>query len=126
MNTPEKEVYGVANTTGDKHVNFKMRLANTGTTTAPENTADMDNIVNPLESKIYDTSSNKQIWFRTKFGNQLMQFKSDWQALNGQELQKTIKRILIHIWYYKIHLAGHLLESIQWLGSGDNVTNSHS
>jgi len=57
----EEEVYGVANMTADKRVEFQVCLFSAETEATTWSIADMDYIANQLEREIYGITSNEQM-----------------------------------------------------------------
>jgi len=57
----EEEVYGVANMTADKRVEFQVCLFSAETEATTWSIADMDYIENQLEREIYGITSNEQM-----------------------------------------------------------------
>jgi len=55
----EEEVYGVANMTSDKHVEFQIHLSDAETQATTWSITDMDHIVNQLEREIRGNTPNE-------------------------------------------------------------------
>jgi hypothetical protein len=64
--------------------------------------------------------------FKKEFSIRLIEFEAWWQAIGIQELRKTIDQHAIHFGYQKMHLVSHKAESIQRMGSGNNLTTDIS
>jgi len=96
MNTAAgEEVYGAANETANKRVEFQVRLSDAETEATTLSVADTDCIANQLEREIYGVTSNEQLCFKMEFSIHLIKFEAWWQALGVQELQKTIQQRVI-------------------------------
>jgi len=62
--TPEQEVNGTANMTTDRHAEFQVRLSKAETEVNTWCIADMDHVLNELETEIHGITSNKQMQFK--------------------------------------------------------------
>jgi len=118
----EEEAYGAVNMTADKRVQFQVCLSDAGIEPTTWSIADMDCVVNPLESEIYGITSKDQMRFMKEFSIRLVEYEAWWQAISVQELRKTIEHCVIHFGYPKMHLVSHISESIWRMGSDDNST----
>jgi len=122
----EEEIYGAANMTADKGVEFQVHLSDAETEATTLSIADMDRITNRLEREIYGVTSNEQLSFKKEFSIRLIESEDWWQAIGIQELRKTIEQRVIHFGYPKIHLLSHISESIRQMGSGNNFNTDIS
>jgi len=122
----EGEVWYVANMTDNKCVECQVRLSDAETEATTWLTAETDGIVIQLERETYGIPSNQQIWFEKKFYIHLHECEAWWQAIGVQVLRRTIKQCVMHFGYPKIYLVSHISESIQQMGSCDNITTNIS
>jgi len=109
----EEEAYGVVYMTTIKRVQFQVGLSDAEIEATTWSIADMDHVVNQLERKIQGITSKDQPRFAQEFSNLLFQFEAWWQAISGQELQKTIEQRVIHFGYPNMCLVRHISESIR-------------
>jgi len=77
----EQEVYGMANKTADKRVEFRVSLSDDQTEAASWSIADIDLIRNQLEREIYCITSKDKMRFKKELSIQLLEFEA-W----GQEI----------------------------------------
>jgi len=125
MNTAAQgEVYGAANLTAEKHVEYQVCLSDAETEATTWSIADMDHIVNQLESESYRITSNEQIQLKMAFSIGLNEYEAWWMAIGIGELQKTIEQHVIHFGYPMMHLVSHIAESIRRTGSGNKFTTN--
>jgi hypothetical protein len=82
--------------------------------------------VSQLEREIYVIAWNEQMWFKKEFSIRLIEVDAGWQAIGIQEVRTTIEQCVIHFGYPKMHLVGHISESIWRMGSADNFTTDIS
>jgi hypothetical protein len=122
----EEEVYGAANMTADKRVEFLVRLSDAETEATSWSIADMDRIGNQLERVIYGITSKAQLRFKKDLSIRLIEFEAWWKAICVQELRKTIQQHVIQFGYPKMHLVSHIPESLRRMGSGNNFTTDIS
>ena len=57
-------------------------------------------------------TSNEQMWFKRELSICLIEFEAWWQAFGVQEIRRTIKQLVIHFGYPKIHLLSHISKRI--------------
>ena len=122
----EDEVYGAANMTADKRLQFQIRLSDAETDATTWSLADTERVTNQLEREIYGITSNEQKRFKKEFSIRMIEFEAWWETLGIQALRKTIEQRVIHFGYPKMHLVSHISESIRRMGSGDNFTTDIS
>jgi len=84
--------------------------------------ADIDHVVNPVESVRYDITMNGQMPVRKEFTIRSIVFETWWGAIGIQMVWKTIEQGIVHFGCCKIHPVTHMAEAIQWIGSGENIT----
>jgi len=101
----EEEVYGAANMTADKRVEFQVRLFDAETEATTLSIADTDRIANQLDRVIYGVTSNEQMRFKKEFSIRLIEFEAWWQAIGVQQLRETIEQRVIYLGYSKMHLV---------------------
>jgi len=113
-------IYDALNITVNKPMEFQLCLsdAETGATTCSN--ADKDHIVSQLEREFYSVTSNEQMWLEKEFSMRLIKFEAWWQAIGRQELQNTFQQHVIKIRYPNMHLVSNILQSIRWMGPGNN------
>jgi len=124
--TAEKEAYGAVNMTADKRVQFQVCLSDGEIEATTWSIADMDCNVNQLEREIYGITSKGQMQFTKEFSICLVEVDASWQAIDVQELRKTLQQHVIHFGYPKMHLVSPILESIRRMCSVDNFTTDIS
>ena len=61
-----------------------------------------------------------------EFSIRLIVFEAWWETIGIQALRKTFAQRMIHFGYPEMYLVWHILESIRWMGSGDNFTTGIS
>jgi len=127
MKTAGKEkVYGAANMTADKRVEFQVCLSDAATEATTWNLPDIDRIVRQLEREIYGIKSNEQMRFKQELSIRLIEFEPWWRAIGVQELRKTIEQHVLHFGYSMMHLVRPISESIWRMSSGNNFTTDIS
>jgi len=127
MNTAaEKEAYGVVNITADKHVQFQVCQSDAQIEATTCNISDTDRVVKGLEREIHGITSKHQMLSTKEFSIRWAEFEAWWQEMGIQELRKTIKQLVIHFRYPKMHLVSHISGSNRRIGSGDNITTNIS
>jgi len=89
----EEVVYGVANMTADKHVEFQVHLSDAETEATTLSLADIDHIVSQLEREIYGITSNEQMRFKQELSIHLIQSEPWWQGISIQELRKPLNSV---------------------------------
>jgi len=112
--------------TADKHVQFQICLSNGENEATTWSITDTDRIVNQLERVIDGITSKDQMRFTTEFFIRLVEIEAWWQAIDVQELRKTIEPRVLHSRYPTMHLVRQISESIRQMGSGDNFTTNIS
>jgi len=122
----EEEVYGAANITADKRVEFQVRQSDAETEATSWSIADTDPIGNQLEKEIYSITSKDQMSSKKELSIRLIEFEVWWKAIGVQELRKTIEQRVIHFGYPMMRLVRHISESIRQMGSGNNFTTDLS
>jgi len=122
----EEEAYGAVNMTADKRVQFQVCLSFAEIEATTWSIADTDHVVHQLEREIHGTTSKDQMQFMMEFSIRLVKFEAWWQAIEVQELWKTIQQRVIHFGYPKMHLVSHISESIWSMGSSNNFTTDIS
>jgi len=121
----EQEVYGMANKTADKRVEFRVSLSDDQTEAASWSIADIDLIRNQLEREIYCITSKDKMRFKKELSIQLLEFEAWGQEIGVWMLQKTIEQSIVHFGCPKMHLVSHISDSIGRMGSGDNFPNRY-
>jgi len=122
----EDEVYGAANMTADKRLQFQIRLSDAETDATTWSLADTERVTNQMGREIYGITSNEQKRFKKEFSIRMIEFEAWWETIGIQALRKTIEQRVIHLGYPKMHLLSHISESIRRMGSGDNFTTDIS
>jgi hypothetical protein len=56
----------------------------------------------------------------------MIEFEAWWDTMESQVRQKTIEQRVRHCGYPKMHLVGHISESIRRMGSAVNFTSDIS
>jgi hypothetical protein len=123
---PGEEVYGGANMTADKRVEFQVHWSGTETEPTTCSIADTDYIANELEGKIYCIISNEPIRFQKDLYIRLFDFTAWETAIVVQDLRKIIKQSVIHFGYPKTRHWSHISHSIWRIGSHWNFTTDMS
>jgi len=122
----EDEVYGAANMTADKRLQFRIRLSDAETDATTWSLADTERVTNQLEREIYGITSNEQKRLKKEFSIRIIEFEAWWEPIGIQALWRTIEQRVIHFGYPKMHIVSHISVSIRWMGSGDNFTTDIS
>jgi len=122
----DDEVYGAANKTADKRLQFQIHLSDAETDATTWSLADTERVTNELEREIYGITSNEQKRFKKEFSIRMIEFEAWWETIDIQALRKTIEQHVIQFGYPKMHLVTHISESIRGMGSGDNFTTDIS
>jgi len=122
----EDEIYGAANMTADKRLQFQIRLSNAETDATTWSLADTECVTTQLEREIDGITSNEQKQFKQEFSIPMIEFEAWWETIGIQALRKTIEQRVIHFGYPKMHVVSHISESIRRMGSGDNFTTDIS
>jgi hypothetical protein len=108
----EDEVYGAANMTADKRLQFQICLSDAETDATTWSLADTERVTNQLEREIYGITSNEQKRFKKEFSIPMIEFEAWWETIGIQALRKTIEQCVIHFGYPKMRLVSHISESI--------------
>jgi hypothetical protein len=109
MKTPaEDEVYGAANMTADKRLQFQIRLSDAETEATTWSLADTERVIIQLEREIYSFTSNEQKRFKKEFSISLIEFEAWWVTMGILALWKSIEQHVIHFGYPKMHLVSHI------------------
>jgi len=122
----EAEVFGAANMTADKGVEFQVCQFDAKTDATTWSIADTDSIANWLEWEIYAITSDKQFHFKKEFSIRWIKFEAWWKAIRVQKLQITTDQLEIYIGYPTMHRLSDISELIWRMGSGDNFTSEIS
>jgi len=101
----EEGVYGVANMTADKGVEFQVSLSDAEPETTTSSITDMDPVANQLAREIYGITSNEQIRIKKELSTRTIKFAAWWKVIGVHELRKTIKQLVIHFGYPKMQLV---------------------
>jgi hypothetical protein len=88
----EEEIYGAANLTANKYVEFIVGLSDAKTEATSWSIADTDCIADQLKQEISGITSNEQSGCLRELSICLIEFEASWKAICIQELQKTIKQ----------------------------------
>ena len=118
----EDETYRAANMTTDKGVNVRIHVSNVETAATTWSLADTERITNQLEREIYCITSNQQKQFKKEFSIHWIEFQAWWEAISIQAVRNTIDQRAIHFGYPRMHLVGHVSESIGRISSSDCFT----
>jgi len=121
-----EEAHGVAHMTPDKQVQFQIDLSIVETEAETLGLVDMEHVTDQLSREIYNITWNMQKWFNKELSVRLVMFDAWWETVNFRELQNIKKYCIMHFGYPKMHLVSHILESIQWMEAGQNVTTDIS
>jgi hypothetical protein len=109
----EDEIYGAANMTADKRLQFQIRLSDAETDATTWSLAGTERVTNQLEREIYSITSNEQNRFKKEFSIPMIEFEAWRETIGIQTLRKTIEQRVIHFGYPKMHLVSHISESIR-------------
>ena len=82
--------------------------------------------MNQLQRAICGITSKPQMLFMKDISIHFFEVEARWQAIYIHEIWKTIKQRVIHFGYPKMHLVGHISESIWRMGCGNNCTTDIS
>jgi len=124
--TADEEASGAVNMTADKRVQFQVCLSNAEIEATTWCIADMDRVVNQLVREIYGITSKHHMQSTMGFSICLVEFEAWWQAIDVQELRKTIEQRVFHFAYPGMHHVHHISGSIRQMGSVDNFTTDIS